>query len=138
MRIVVVLPAPLGPMNPYTSPRSSLSVKRFNAYRSPYIFVRSRVSIMLFQGDIDSHIGFLRHGAGQLVELEAGGSRGAAVHHVGRPGVRSGAADQDDFRTIAGFLAEGVLRQRAQPPALVQAAHAAVGPLLDVGLGVEQ
>src|SRR5262245_4812828 len=46
MRMVVVLPAPLGPMNPYTSPRSSLIVKRFSAYRSPYIFVRSRVSII--------------------------------------------------------------------------------------------
>src|SRR5438132_10753442 len=46
MRMVVVLPAPLGPMNPYTSPFSSLSVSRSRAYRSPYIFVRSRVSIM--------------------------------------------------------------------------------------------
>src|SRR5919201_4969881 len=46
MRMVVVLPEPLGPMNPYTSPRSSFIVSRFRAYRSPYIFVRSRVSIM--------------------------------------------------------------------------------------------
>src|SRR5438093_12953946 len=46
MRMVVVLPAPLGPMNPYTSPFSSFSVSRLRAYRSPYIFVRSRVSIM--------------------------------------------------------------------------------------------
>src|SRR6516162_576865 len=46
MRIVVVLPAPLGPMKPYTSPRSSFSVSRFRAYSSPYIFVRSRVSII--------------------------------------------------------------------------------------------
>src|SRR5438093_13694349 len=46
MRMVVVLPAPLGPMNPYTSPRSSLSVSRSRAYRSPYILVRSRVSII--------------------------------------------------------------------------------------------
>src|SRR5947207_1861014 len=50
MRMVVVLPAPLGPMNPYTSPRSSFSVSRFRAYRSPYIFVRSRVSIMRSRG----------------------------------------------------------------------------------------
>src|SRR5262245_2399847 len=46
MRMVVVLPAPLGPMKPYTSPFSSLSVSRSRAYNSPYIFVRSRVSIM--------------------------------------------------------------------------------------------
>src|SRR5437763_11848988 len=46
MRMVVVLPAPLGPMKPYTSPFSSFSVSRLRAYRSPYIFVRSRVSIM--------------------------------------------------------------------------------------------
>src|SRR5262245_18645883 len=46
MRMVVVLPAPLGPMNPYTSPRSSLIVSRLRAYRSPYILVRSRISIM--------------------------------------------------------------------------------------------
>src|SRR5947209_7313710 len=49
MRMVVVLPAPLGPMKPYTSPFSSFNVSRFRAYRSPYIFVRSRVSIMIGQ-----------------------------------------------------------------------------------------
>src|SRR3954454_5465867 len=46
MRMVVVLPAPLGPMNPYTSPGSSRRVSRSRAYRSPYFLVRSRVSIM--------------------------------------------------------------------------------------------
>src|SRR6266480_4294339 len=47
LRMVVVLPAPLGPMKPYTSPRSSFSVRRLSAYNSPYIFVRSRVSIIV-------------------------------------------------------------------------------------------
>src|SRR6516162_3397811 len=53
MRMVVVLPAPLGPMNPYTSPRSSLIVRRFSAYRSPYIFVRSRVSIIGYTSSVE-------------------------------------------------------------------------------------
>src|SRR5262249_61448113 len=81
MRMVVVLPEPLGPMNPYTSPRSSLIVSRLRAYRSPYILVRSRVSIMngargSIRGtvrsrlgradrDVDAHEGFLVDGAGQ-------------------------------------------------------------------------
>src|SRR6185503_12536669 len=65
MRMVVVLPAPLGPMNPYTSPRSSLRVSRLSAYRSPYIFVRSRVSIITGSSafshrDVDPDISFLR------------------------------------------------------------------------------
>src|SRR5262249_17095342 len=82
MRMVVVLPAPLGPMNPYTSPRSSLIVRRLRAYRSPYILVRSRVSIMsesvvrgrrrllltgrcrrrqrsFLDGDVNANVGFL-------------------------------------------------------------------------------
>src|SRR5579883_2305971 len=44
--MVVVFPAPFGPMNPNTSPCSSFKVSRSRAYRSPYFFVRSRVSIM--------------------------------------------------------------------------------------------
>ena len=46
MRMVVVLPDPFGPMNPYTSPGSSLSDSRSTANSSPYFFVRSRHSIM--------------------------------------------------------------------------------------------
>jgi len=46
MRMVVVLPAPFGPMNPYTSPLSSLIVSRSRAYSSPYFLVRSFVSII--------------------------------------------------------------------------------------------
>src|SRR4051812_10436570 len=46
MRMVVVLPAPLGPMKPYTSPCCSSSVSRFSAYSSPYILVRSCVLII--------------------------------------------------------------------------------------------
>src|SRR6266850_868218 len=77
MRMVVVLPAPLGPMNPYTSPRSSFNVSRFKAYRSPYIFVRSRVSIMVvscrllfgFDRHEDAHVGVLLQGAQQVGAL---------------------------------------------------------------------
>src|SRR5262245_4157237 len=89
MRMVVVLPEPLGPMKPYTSPRSSLIVSRFRAYRSPYILVRSRVSIMAFtfgaarglacaapgrgrrrllgrpHREVDAHVRLLRHHAGE-------------------------------------------------------------------------
>src|SRR5438046_185175 len=75
MRMVVVLPAPLGPMNPYTSPRSSLSVSRFRAYRSPYIFVRSRVSIMSFVRNRDEYpdVGLLGKNAVQLFPLPLAG-----------------------------------------------------------------
>ena len=44
--MVVVLPAPLGPMKPNTSPLSSLIDSDLTANSSPYFFVRSRVSIM--------------------------------------------------------------------------------------------
>ena len=47
MRMVVVLPEPLGPMKPYTSPGSSLSDRRSTANSSPYFFVKSRHSIMV-------------------------------------------------------------------------------------------
>src|SRR5262249_37924555 len=74
MRMVVVLPAPFGPMKPYTSPGSSRSVSRSRAYRSPYFLVRSRVSIMgYFQlsilflrrlhRDEDANIRFLLQGS---------------------------------------------------------------------------
>src|ERR1700733_16106307 len=43
--MVVVLPAPLGPMTPKTSPLSSFIDRDFTAKRSPYFFVKSRVSI---------------------------------------------------------------------------------------------
>ena len=46
IRIVVVLPAPLGPMKPNTSPCSSVRLSRLRANSSPYFFVRSWVSIM--------------------------------------------------------------------------------------------
>ncbi len=48
MRIVVVLPAPLGPMKPKTSPLSSFKFNDFTANSSPYFFVRSRVSITVY------------------------------------------------------------------------------------------
>ena len=43
--MVVVLPAPLGPMKPNTSPFCRLSSSDLMAYRSPYFLVRSWVSI---------------------------------------------------------------------------------------------
>src|ERR1043165_1847536 len=46
MRIVVVLPAPLGPMNPNRSPRFRFKLIDLMAYSSPYFFVKSRVSII--------------------------------------------------------------------------------------------
>src|SRR5258708_20766167 len=42
--MVVVLPAPLGPMNPRICPRSTDSVSRSRARNDPYFFVSSRVS----------------------------------------------------------------------------------------------
>ncbi len=46
MRIVVVLPAPLGPMNPNKSPRFNFKLIDLIANKSPYFFVKSRVSII--------------------------------------------------------------------------------------------
>src|SRR3982751_2414718 len=46
MRIVVVLPAPLGPMNPNRSPRFRFKLIDLIANNSPYFFVKSRVSII--------------------------------------------------------------------------------------------
>src|SRR5262249_285813 len=47
-----------GPMKPYTSPFSSLIVSRSRAYRSPYILVKSRVSIMLRSKPLGYGAGF--------------------------------------------------------------------------------
>src|SRR5258706_11149964 len=46
IRIVVVLPAPLGPMNPNRSPRFKFKLIDLMANNSPYFFVKSRVSII--------------------------------------------------------------------------------------------
>src|SRR3954462_13290544 len=46
MRMVVVLPAPLGPMNPNRSPRLKFKLIDLMANNSPYFFVKSRVSII--------------------------------------------------------------------------------------------
>ena len=46
MRIVVVLPAPFGPMKPNRSPRFKFKLIDLIANNSPYFFVKSRVSIM--------------------------------------------------------------------------------------------
>jgi hypothetical protein len=45
MRIVVVLPAPLGPRKPKTSPRPTLKSMLSTATRSPKRLVRPRASI---------------------------------------------------------------------------------------------
>src|SRR5262249_46225716 len=80
MRMVVVLPAPLGPMTPSTSPRSILKDSRLSAYRSPYILVKSRVSIIVCsrvrKGDPDAHVIFLPQLAGQT-GAGAGTGKGA-------------------------------------------------------------
>src|SRR4051794_4521730 len=44
-RIDVVLPAPFGPRKPNTSPRSTVSDRSSTAVKSPYFFVRERISI---------------------------------------------------------------------------------------------
>src|SRR5262245_27678739 len=94
MRMVVVLPAPLGPMNPYTSPRSSLSDSRFRAYRSPYIFVRSRVSIILVSGQWSVVSGRWLRCNGQRTtdngQLSLRGFDGDEHAHVGPLGDRAG------------------------------------------------
>src|ERR1051325_6779546 len=46
MRMVVVLPAPLGPRKPKISPRSAVSDNRSTAVKSPYFFVRSSITII--------------------------------------------------------------------------------------------
>src|SRR3954467_15505995 len=46
MRMVVVLPAPFGPMNPNRSPRFKFKLIDLIANKSPYFFVKSRVSII--------------------------------------------------------------------------------------------
>src|SRR5438270_13142568 len=43
--IVVLLPAPLGPMNPKTSPAASSRLSRSSAVSAPYRLVRSRVEM---------------------------------------------------------------------------------------------
>src|SRR5262249_26006105 len=116
MRMVVVLPAPLGPMKPYTSPFSSLSVSRFRAYRSPYILVRSRVSIIgsilgALHGDEDADVGFLVELALERRAGDAGGGQGAepepaaggrlAVDRVGLAALRDEAGEQDRLVVLA-------------------------------------
>ncbi len=43
MRMVVVLPAPLGPRKPKISPRRTSTLRLSTASRSPYFFARLRV-----------------------------------------------------------------------------------------------
>jgi hypothetical protein len=54
MRMVVVLPAPFGPMNPNRSPLFKFKLIDLMAYSSPYFFVKSRVSIIKNLSDIRS------------------------------------------------------------------------------------
>src|SRR5688572_27341487 len=50
MRMVVVLPAPFGPRKPKISPAAASRVSRSTAVKSPYLFVRSRISIIRTAG----------------------------------------------------------------------------------------
>ena len=59
IRIVVVLPAPLGPMKPNTSPRLSFRSIDLMANSSPYFFVRSRVSIIKWEDEGRNHREFV-------------------------------------------------------------------------------
>ena len=45
-RMVVDLPAPLGPRNPVTRPASAVKVTSSTAVKSPYLFVRESIVIM--------------------------------------------------------------------------------------------
>ena len=44
MRIVVVLPDPLGPMNPYTAPSGTTSERSSTALTAPNVFVTDEIS----------------------------------------------------------------------------------------------
>ncbi len=45
-RMVVDLPAPLGPRNPVTRPASAVKVTSSTAVKPPYLFVRESIVIM--------------------------------------------------------------------------------------------
>jgi hypothetical protein len=53
MRIVVVLPAPLGPRNPNTSPGPTLNDRALTAFSDPYLLVNFLASIILMSLEID-------------------------------------------------------------------------------------
>jgi hypothetical protein len=46
MRMVVVLPAPFGPRNPKIAPAAAVRLSPSTAVKSPYLFVRSWISII--------------------------------------------------------------------------------------------
>src|SRR2546425_12272157 len=48
MRIVVVLPAPLGPMKPYSAPRGTTGSRRSTAVVPPNVFLTPSSSIAVF------------------------------------------------------------------------------------------
>src|SRR5215210_9284172 len=50
IRMVVVLPAPFGPRNPKISPAAAVRLRPSTAVKSPYLFVRSWISIILPAG----------------------------------------------------------------------------------------
>src|SRR4028118_548657 len=50
MRIVVVLPAPFGPRKPKIAPAAAVRLRRSTAVKSPYLLVRSWISIIPARG----------------------------------------------------------------------------------------
>src|SRR5580700_8028419 len=55
MRMVVVLPAPLGPRKPKTSPLSMARSRSRTAVNSPYFLLRCSNAIMTIRFDTDRH-----------------------------------------------------------------------------------
>ena len=64
MAMVVVLPAPFGPMKPATTPRGSSSVRWSTTVRCPYRFVRpdTETALVMAPGSPTSVRGVVRPG----------------------------------------------------------------------------
>src|SRR5260221_11189807 len=75
MRMVVVLPAPFGPRNPWISPGSTERLTPFTAVEEPDVLTRAPAAVMAS--------GRLRPAMGLVVALGGGGGEGAPV--LGRP-----------------------------------------------------
>src|SRR5438552_9400963 len=75
MRMVVVLPAPFGPRNPWISPGSTERLTPSTAVKEPYVLTRASTAIM--------GSGRLRPAMGRAVALGDGEVEGAQV--LGRP-----------------------------------------------------
>src|SRR3981081_1335686 len=86
MRMVVVLPAPLGPTKPKISPPGTLKSTSWRATRPPYLLCRPSTAIIGCSPVVEHQAGLARlalvhsnaHGAGGQLSA-AQGSRGAAA-----------------------------------------------------------